>query len=127
MSTTPDVAPISIPARVKGRLQHLIRQRIPKAFQRNYSIRSVGGTRRTKVERYIASQTQRHRMADAQVQARMTNYQIHLALGCGIEESPQNVALSYMNNIAYVHGMRSVLQFGCFMETVGEYDVGAVQ
>ena len=50
---------------------------------------------------------------------------VHLTLGCALNESPQEVALSYMNNLAYVRGMLPVLQFSCYVGTFGEYDVGA--
>ncbi len=52
---------------------------------------------------------------------------LHLAVGCGIRESPQEVALSYMNNLAYARGMRPVFQFGCYVGTFGEYDFGALK
>jgi len=51
----------------------------------------------------------------------------HLMLGCQTDETPQEVILSYMNNLAYVWGMRPVFQFGGFVGTFGEYDLGAVQ
>jgi REP element-mobilizing transposase RayT len=193
ISTKPEVPASLIPARVKGRLQHLIRGREPKAFQRNYSLRSVGSTRREKLEQYVQSQLDRHPPADERVAARFLRYQIHdravdlsaprytthalywynlhvvlvnagrwreiddrvleamcsmlrqasrskghllsrggivldhlhLTLGCGPEESPLNVALAYMNNLAYAAGMRPVFTFSCFVGTFGEYDLGA--
>lgn len=51
---------------------------------------------------------------------------LHLVLGFSPDESPQDVALSYMNNIAYVYGMKSVLQPSYFVGTIGEYDLGAL-
>lgn len=51
---------------------------------------------------------------------------IHLVLGFGLRESPLNVALPYMNNIAWVFHMRPVLRSSCFVGTCGEYDRGAV-
>ena len=77
ISTKPDVSASLIPARVKGRLQHLIRDREPKAFQRNYSLRSVGSTRREKLEAYVEGQLDRHPPADERVAARFERYQIH--------------------------------------------------
>ena len=44
ISTTPDVAPVRIPARIKGRLQHLLRFTIPQAFQRNYDLGAIRHT-----------------------------------------------------------------------------------
>ena len=52
---------------------------------------------------------------------------LHLALGCGITESPSDVALAYMNNLAYAQGMRPVYQFGYYAGTFGEYDYGALR
>ncbi len=52
---------------------------------------------------------------------------IHLTLGCYITESPMNVALGYMNNIAYGHEMKPLFQHSFYVGTVGEYDLGAVR
>ena len=52
---------------------------------------------------------------------------VHLALGCGIEESPLQVALGYLNNLAYAQGMTAVYQFGFYVGTFGEYDWGAIR
>src|SRR5687767_12771116 len=49
VSTLPAVAPELIPHRVKGRLQHLLQRETPNAFRRNYSLRSIGSTKRDKV------------------------------------------------------------------------------
>jgi len=50
---------------------------------------------------------------------------IHLVLGCNVQESPGEVALSYMNNLAYSCGMKRVFSFGFYLGTIGEYDLGA--
>lgn len=52
---------------------------------------------------------------------------IHLALGIGVDESPEDVALGYLNNLAFAHGMRSIYEFGYYVGTFGEYDMGAVR
>jgi hypothetical protein len=52
---------------------------------------------------------------------------VHIALGCGIDESSQDVALSYLNNLAYVQGMKPVYQYGGYLGTFGEYNLGAVR
>ena len=194
VNTRPEVVASQIPARVKGRLQHLVRREQPKAFQRNYSLRSIGSTRREKLEEYVAGQLAHHPPADACVAERLARYQIHNAgvdlaaprytahaqywynlhlvfvnagrwrevrdevlaemcdmlsrasrarehllsragivpdhlhftLGCRPDESPQDVALSYMNNLAYAAGMQRVFTNSCFIGTFGEYDLGAV-
>ena len=52
---------------------------------------------------------------------------LHMTLGIGPDDKPQDVALSYMNNIAFVHGMKPVFMHGCFMAGFGEYDLGAIR
>jgi hypothetical protein len=52
---------------------------------------------------------------------------IHATLGCGYVESPEEVALGYLNNLAFVHGMQPIYQFSYFVGTFGEYDLGAVR
>jgi hypothetical protein len=49
---------------------------------------------------------------------------IHLALGGNVSESPAEIALSYMNNLAYACGMKRVFALGFYVGTFGEYDVG---
>jgi hypothetical protein len=51
---------------------------------------------------------------------------VHLALGSPLEQSPEAVALSYMNNVAFVNGMRPIFQCSFYVGTFGEYDRGAV-
>ncbi|NQT20437.1 MAG: hypothetical protein HQ592_12075 [Planctomycetes bacterium] len=194
ISTRPQVPPVEIAKSVKGRLQYLIRDRFPKPFKRNYSLQSVGSTRREKLEQYLASQVEHHSMADPCTQQRLARYQIqqadvdlsapqhtthaiywhnlhvvmvnegrwmemhddvmkrlqgmvlkasrlkghrlsragilpdhvHLTLGCSLEESPLEVALSYMNNVVFACDMKPVLKFSCYVGTFGEYDLGAV-
>jgi REP element-mobilizing transposase RayT len=52
---------------------------------------------------------------------------LHATLGCNLNELPQEVALSYMNNLAYAHGMKDVLQYSYYVGTFGEYDMQAVR
>ncbi len=52
---------------------------------------------------------------------------LHLLLGCGVAESPRDVAMSYMNNLAYAHGMARVFQFGFYAGTFGRYDLNAIR
>ncbi len=192
LSTRPDVGPDRVVWSAKGRLQHLVRHKHPKAFRRNYSLRSMGSASRKVVEQYIAGQVEHHPMADPRVQERMQMFQInrpeidlgqsrqsahaiywynlhvcfvtdgrwkevrhevlskmhamilrasekkghllshaaivpdhvHLALGCNLAESPADVALSYMNNLAYACGGAPVFAFGFYAGTFGDYDLG---
>lgn len=59
--------------------------------------------------------------------ARLLPDHIHLTLGCYVTESPMDIALGYMNNIAYGHGMKPIFQFSFYVGTVGEYDLGAIR
>ncbi len=52
---------------------------------------------------------------------------IHLALGADLNESPAEVALGYLNNVAYIEGLKPVFQFGAYLGTFGEYDRGAIR
>ena len=52
---------------------------------------------------------------------------VHLLVGCGFEDAPAGVALCFLNNLAFAHGMEAVFQFGGFVGTVGEYDFGALR
>ena len=52
---------------------------------------------------------------------------IHMTLGFRPDEAPIGVALSYMNNIAYVRGMEPIFTHSCYVATFGEYDLGAVR
>jgi hypothetical protein len=63
-----------------------------------------------------------HRMSRA---ALLADY-VHLTLGCGLAESPEQVVLGYMNNGAYACGMKPVFRFSYYVGTIGEYDRGAV-
>jgi REP element-mobilizing transposase RayT len=194
VSTKPPVAPPQIVRSVKGRLQHILRPQIPKAFQRNYCLRSIGSAKRSVVEDYVAKQLGRHPMADPKVQQRLAKYQkvypevdlskpcftahgeyfynlhlvlvnaqrwmeiredvldricqmiegaaaqkahrlarlaivpdhIHLLMGCPWKQSPEEIALGYLNNCAYACGMKPVYKYGYYTGTIGEYDQGAV-
>lgn len=195
LSTTPTISPSEIIKSVKGRLQHLLQSKIPKAFRRNYWITSVGDARTDVVENYITEQLGHHQMADERVQTMFKNYveefpqvdlndpqssahgryvynlhlvlqhtdrwsdvnearldqskarihaaaekhghrlsrlailadHVHLALGCQVTESPEEVALSYMNNLAHVHGMQARFSYSYYVGTFGKYDIGAIR
>jgi len=195
LSTKPATAPQAAIRSVKGRLQYLIRDIYPKAFQRNYSLHSIGSAKREVIEGYVSTQLGHHKMADRNVQERLAQYQIknldvdlsqpvrsshglyvynlhlvlvnsgrwveirddilskvrnmiiniskknryrlsaagifpdhiHLTLGSSIGDSPEVVALSFLNNLAYAQGMRPIYQAGYYAGTFGEYDLGAVR
>lgn len=52
---------------------------------------------------------------------------VHVLLGAGVTESPQSVALSLMNNVAYVYDMKPILKFSYYAGTFGGYDRGVVR
>lgn len=194
VSSLPTVRPVKVVRSIKGRLQYLVRERWPKAFQRNYDMHSIGSTTLEKAEAYAASQLEHHsitgeekwRLADFQVvrpdvdlsQPRFSAHarfwcnvhlvfvnegrwresrvdrltqvramilraastkgdllsrvgllqdHVHLILGFDPEMAPIDVALRYMNNIAFIYDMQPVLMPSCYLGTVGQYDLGAVR
>lgn len=56
----------------------------------------------------------------------VTNH-LHMSMGCGIEDAPEDVAMCFLNNLAYAHGMRAVYRFGYYVGTVGNFDLGALR
>ena len=52
---------------------------------------------------------------------------IHILLNADVTESPESIALSFMNNLAYVQQMKPVLRFSYYVGTFGRYDRGAVR
>lgn len=56
----------------------------------------------------------------------VTNH-MHLLLGCDIRSSPQEVALSLMNNMAYVMGMKAMTEFSYYVGTFGPYNRNAIR
>ena len=51
---------------------------------------------------------------------------LHMAIGCSFQETPSEIVLSLMNNIAWVHGMKPLLCHSAFVGTFGEYDQRSV-
>lgn len=56
----------------------------------------------------------------------VTNH-MHILLGCDIRSSPQEVALSLMNNIAYAMGMKAMTEFSYYVGTFGPYNRNAIR
>jgi len=52
---------------------------------------------------------------------------LHATIGCGFQESPEEVALSYMNNVAFAHGMKPIFCASYYVGTFGEYDMGVIR
>ncbi|MCU0962480.1 MAG: transposase [Pirellulaceae bacterium] len=195
ISTKPQVTPASIVKSVKGRLQHAVREEVPRVWRRNYRLVSVGDSNCATLEAYVARQPQHHQMADPRVQEHIEAIQFHdpavdltavqyslhgqyianlqlvfencdrlsdirpaylqetrdtvvrvsrkkgyglsrmgvaanhfhVLLGCGMQQDPLSIALSLMNNIAYVQKMKPVLEFSFYAGTFGTYDLAAVR
>ncbi len=51
---------------------------------------------------------------------------LHVTMRCHYQQSPQVVALSYLNNLAHAHGMEALFCFSYYLGTFGEYDMGAI-
>ena len=51
---------------------------------------------------------------------------LHLALGGRPDHSPGEIAIRFLNNLAYHEGMKWVFDFGYYVGTFGEYDLGAI-
>lgn len=195
ISTRPSIAPLMIAKRVKGRLQHLIAGGRQRPFRRNYAIRSIGFSKRSVIENYLARQLQHHRRLDAELDKRMAPFQIflpevnlaqpsrtshaiywynlhlvlasagqrvelreksslaavrdmilrirkarkhrlsrasvlpnhvHLTFGASLEQSPEEIALAYLNNLAYACGMKKIFAYSYFVGTFGEYDLNVI-
>ena len=52
---------------------------------------------------------------------------VHLTLGCAINETPEAVAIAYLNNLAYAQGMQPLYRHSYYVGTFGEYDLDAVR
>ena len=195
-SATPQVAPVTLAARVKGRLQHHGRRKgTPFDFSRKLAVRSLGDPTRAEVEGYVRGQVRNEALADERFRemlgaftvvdprvdlARPTEsgsgrywynlhlvlvvnerYRIgeaatlatirdtvrricakkgyaasawavlpdhlHLALRGAVAHAPEEIALSFLNNLAHVLGRRPWWQAGYYAGTFGEYGMAAVR
>jgi REP element-mobilizing transposase RayT len=196
LSTMPQVPPVTLAGRVKGRLQHHCRRRGTRIdFSRKLAVRSLGDPTRGQVETYIRNQVPKEALADERFREMLTagtvvhpqvglsqptesnsgrywynlhlvlvvseRYRIgeaatlakirdttlricvkkgyaastlavlpdhlHLAFRGAIEQSPEEIALSFLNNLAYVLGQRPWWEAGYYAGTFGEYSMAAVR
>jgi REP element-mobilizing transposase RayT len=196
LSTKPQVAPVTLAARVKGRLQHHCRRRgTPIAFSRKLAVRSLGDPNRTEVEAYIRNQVANEDLGDERFRQMLRSFTVvnqevhlsaatqtnsgrywynlhlvlvtseryrigelatlekirdtvfrictrkgyaastlavlpdhlHLAMRGDIEQAPEEIALSFLNNLAFVLGQRPWWQHGYYAGTFGEYGMAAVR
>jgi REP element-mobilizing transposase RayT len=196
VSTTPQVAPVTLAARIKGRLQHNCRRRgMPIAFSRKLAVRSLGDPTRAQVESYIGKQVAHEESADARLRDMLTAFTVvdpgvdlsrptasnsgrywynlhlvlvvsgryrlgeestfafirdttrriclkkgyaiscmavlpdhlHLALRGAVGQTPEEIALAFLNNLAHVLGRCRWWQAGYYAGTFGEYSMAAVR
>jgi len=195
-STKPNVSPVFLASRAKGRLQHALRTHgVTCKFSRKVSVRSIGENVDSEVERYIREQVdrsdyvapqfrqfledlmvidgsvdlstptesgsgrywynlhlvlvtqQRHHLRgeDALLKVReqcrgivrkkgyllstlaLLPEHLHVALRADIEQSPEDVALAFQNNLAYALGQNAVWKYTYYTGTFGEYDMDAIR
>jgi REP element-mobilizing transposase RayT len=196
LSTTPQVSPVTVAARVKGRLQHHCRLKgSPIDFSRKLAVRSLGDPTRAEVERYVRDQvanedladdrfremleafttvnkevdlakptetnsgrywynlhlvvvvSERYRIGEPDALARIHDTalrvcakkgyaastlavlpdHLHLAVRGAIEQTPEEIALAFLNNLAYALGQKPWWQSGYYVGTFGEYSMAAVR
>ena len=83
---------------IKGQLQNLVRHERPKAFQRNYGLRSIGSATREEVERYVRGQVNHHPMVDFRVREMLQTVQIDNPC-IDLSEPRQNAHAIYWYNL----------------------------
>jgi REP element-mobilizing transposase RayT len=196
VSTTPQVTPVLLASRVKGRIQHHCRRRgFPLHFSRKLAVRSLGDPTRAQVEAYIRNQVPREALADERFQEMLTAFTVvnpqvdlsqptetnsgrywynlhlvlvvseryrigematlakirdtalricdkkgygvstlavlpdhlHLAVRGAVTQSPEEIALAFLNNLAHVLERRPWWEAGYYAGTFGEYGMAAVR
>lgn len=195
-SVQPSVAPVTLAARLKGRLQHALRKAgTPVKFSRKLSVVTVGESSSQKVGTYIEGQVDREEFADPAFaefleQFTVCNtavdlsdatktgsgrywYNLHIVLVCrdryrvtdedslttlrdgslkisekkghriarlsvmpdhlhmalrgDVSQSPEEIALAYMNNLAHLMGQVLFFEPSYHVSTFGEYDMWAIR
>ena len=196
LSVRPQISPVTLAARVKGRLQHHCRRAGKSvAFSRKAALRTIGHNQRAQVEAYIGRQASKEAVADERfgallsqlcivrpevdlsmpTESRSGRYwynlhlvlitaqryrvgdestllkirdtclrigekkkyaisavavmpdHLHLALRGTIDYSAEEIALSFMNNLAFALGQRAWWASGYYAGTFSEYDMDAVR
>lgn len=75
LSAKPDISPVDVAARIKGRLQHALRTAgCARKFSRKVSLRGIGHNRRETVEKYVRDQATVGDFADPRFAARLDTY-----------------------------------------------------
>ncbi len=193
----PTVSPVFLSGRVKGRIQHALRQAgTPARFSRKLSIRTLGDNTRDTVEAYVRRQVAKSDYADYRFKAFLEQFTVvrddirldepfattrgrywynlhlvlavadrrfpitrrenfhklrdaclriaakkgyalatlaimpdhlHAALRGNVQQSPQEIALAFLNNLSYVMGYNRCWSFEYYAGTFSEYDVRAIR
>jgi len=196
LSTTPQVAPVTLAGRVKGRIQYHCRRRgAPIEFSRKLAVRSLGNPARAQVEAYIRNQVANEALADERFRDMLTSFTVvypevdlsvptetrsgrywynlhlvlvvnaryrigeaatlakirdttlricakkgyaasvlsvlpdhlHLAVRGAVTHAPEEIALSFLNNLAHVLDRCRWWKAGYYAGTFGEYGMAAVR
>jgi len=196
LSTTPQISPLTLAGRVKGRIQHHCRRRgSPIDFSRKLAVRSLGDPTRAQVESYICNQVPNEALADEGFRGMLTAFTVvnprvdlsqptetnsgrywytlhlvlvvseryrigaaatlgkirdtalricaqkgyaastlavlpdhlHLAVRGNVAQSPEEIALAFLNNLAHVLDQRPWWLAGYYAGTLGEYGMAAVR
>jgi REP element-mobilizing transposase RayT len=196
LSATPQVAPVTLAARIKGRIQHHCRRRgTPLDFSRKLAVRTLGDPTRADVEAYVRNQVPKELLADERFRELLTAFTVvnpqvdlsepteshsgrywynlhlvlvareryrlgeaaalakirdtavrvcakkgyaastvavlpdhlHLAVRGTVAHSPEEIALAFLNNLAYALGQRPWWEAGYYAGTFGEYSMAAVR
>jgi len=107
LSTLAGITPLHVVSRLKGRLQYVIRASVPKAFQRNYALRSFGPATRAAVEAYVAAQVTHHPRPEPCVQAMLERHQIqHADVDLSRPRTTAHAIYWYNLHIVLVHRQR---------------------
>jgi REP element-mobilizing transposase RayT len=78
VSTRPDISPVFVAGRVKGRLQYAFRQAGQAVrFQRKLTVRAIGKNRREEVEAYIRRQVAKEALADPKFEGHLAQFTVH--------------------------------------------------
>jgi REP element-mobilizing transposase RayT len=196
-STRPDVSPVFLAARAKGRLQHAMHRTNARfaVFSRKVSVRALGENTTQQVLAYIAAQVGKEHFVDRRFEESMKEFTVvcrdvdlakptesargrywynlhvvlvaegrcpttdrsvlarirdgcfqiakkkgyaigglsvmpdhlHVALRGAIQQSPQETALAFQNNLAWLLGQVRIWRDGFYAGTFGEYDMGAIR
>ena len=196
-SAKPDVSPVYLATRAKGRLQYLLRNQMSgfPGFSRKVSVRSIGENTSRDVAAYIASQVDKQAFVDPRFAKQISEFtrifsavdlaaptesargrywynlhvvlivacrdrirdlaqlrtlferslriaerkghriasisvmpdHLHMALRGNMEQSPVEIALDFLNNLAYALGQVRTWQDGFYAGTFSEYDMNAIR